>query len=968
MGAARGGASRRRRPPGGPRQAAPSCARVEAELTGGVIELQAAREDAERAGEDDAPVLCPFKGLASFDVADAPYFFGRERLVAELVARLVGAPLLGIVGPSGSGKSSVVRAGLLPALAGGVLPGSADWAQVVMRPGRASAARARGRHGGTSTATVACCSRSTSSRRRSRCAATRRSARAFVAELAGRPGRADRGAGDPRRLLRALRRLPGARARCSPRITCWSARCAATSCAGRWSAPRSGSACGSSPSSPMRWWATSSTSRARCRCSRPRCSSCGSGATGAGCAWPPTRPPGGVRGAVARHAEEAFARLDRGQQAARARRAAAAGRPRAPAARSSAGGSRSPSSTTTRRRGRRHAHRPAPADGQRRARSSSRTRRCCANGRGCAAGWRRTPTAGACTAASPTPRASGTTRGRDPGDLYRGARLAGALEWRAAPRARPQPHRARLPGRQPRRRAARARTPDSRRRRAVALGVAVLAVITGISTIARRPRHPARALRAARRRLTRPRHARAGAPARQPSPWPGCSRWRPTAASRPSRPAAPCCPCCPSLAAYRRLGRPLEHGAALESVAISPDGRTLAAAADDGTISLWDVATRRRLGRPLAGHDGAVHDVAFSPDGKRLASGGDDGTVRLWDVADASTDRPSAPPARRSAINGVAFSPDGTTLASAAAAHGPPRHGPARRGAASGTSPPAARSARRWRPARRSRRARVQPGRQAPRHRRQRQHRAALGPRRPAASSARRSPAHRSGTTPSRSVPTAGRWRAAATDAHGAALGRARPPAARRAARGPRGTVNSVAFSPDGTHAGQRRRRRHGAALERRHASPPRRAGDRHRPPAARAGRPASPASSGVAFSPRGGILASAASRRGPALEHARRPSAQPAAPRPPRLGSRRRLHAGRHARLRRHRRQLRLWDARRARALGRPPSDAPRLWDGSQPGRAHARRRRSQRPAADLGCARSPPAQSVARPATKAT
>ena len=42
--------------------------------------------------------------------ADAEVFFGRERLVAELVARLVGAPLLGIVGPSGSGKSSVGRA------------------------------------------------------------------------------------------------------------------------------------------------------------------------------------------------------------------------------------------------------------------------------------------------------------------------------------------------------------------------------------------------------------------------------------------------------------------------------------------------------------------------------------------------------------------------------------------------------------------------------------------------------------------------------------------------------------------------------------------------------------------------------------------------------------------------------------------------------------------------------------------
>ena len=56
-------------------------------------------------------------GSPRFDAAHAEYFFGRERLVAELVARLVGSPLLAVVGPSGSGKSSAVRAGLLPALA-----------------------------------------------------------------------------------------------------------------------------------------------------------------------------------------------------------------------------------------------------------------------------------------------------------------------------------------------------------------------------------------------------------------------------------------------------------------------------------------------------------------------------------------------------------------------------------------------------------------------------------------------------------------------------------------------------------------------------------------------------------------------------------------------------------------------------------------------------------------------------------
>jgi DNA-binding SARP family transcriptional activator/WD40 repeat protein len=110
---------------------------LEAELAGSVVALQSAHERAERfaAADDEDPVVCPFKGLAGFDAEDADYFFGREQLVADLVARLVGAPLVAIVGPSGSGKSSALRAGLLPALAGGVLPGSDAWAQVLMRPG-----------------------------------------------------------------------------------------------------------------------------------------------------------------------------------------------------------------------------------------------------------------------------------------------------------------------------------------------------------------------------------------------------------------------------------------------------------------------------------------------------------------------------------------------------------------------------------------------------------------------------------------------------------------------------------------------------------------------------------------------------------------------------------------------------------------------------------------------------------------
>ena len=82
-----------------------------------------------RAGSMRAPAraVCPFKGLAPFDVADAELFFGRERLVDELEARLAASGFLAVVGPSGSGKSSLLRAGLLPALD--------DGRQVVVRPG-----------------------------------------------------------------------------------------------------------------------------------------------------------------------------------------------------------------------------------------------------------------------------------------------------------------------------------------------------------------------------------------------------------------------------------------------------------------------------------------------------------------------------------------------------------------------------------------------------------------------------------------------------------------------------------------------------------------------------------------------------------------------------------------------------------------------------------------------------------------
>lgn len=77
---------------------------------------------------DDSPVAgeAPFKGLEYFDEEDEGRFFGREKLVGQLTGSLRGNHFLAVVGASGSGKSSVVRAGLIPALRQGqpILPES----------------------------------------------------------------------------------------------------------------------------------------------------------------------------------------------------------------------------------------------------------------------------------------------------------------------------------------------------------------------------------------------------------------------------------------------------------------------------------------------------------------------------------------------------------------------------------------------------------------------------------------------------------------------------------------------------------------------------------------------------------------------------------------------------------------------------------------------------------------------------
>ena len=88
-----------------------------------------------------------------------------------------------------------------------------------------------------------------------------------------------------------------------------------------------------------------------------------------------------------------------------------------------------------------------------------------------------------------------------------------------------------------------------------------------------------------------------------------------------------------NLASSPKAGRSLHTGGGpVTSVAISPDGTTLAVGADEGTARLWKVATLQQASNPLT-NSGPVSSVAFSPDGKTLAAADGNGPARLWDVA-----------------------------------------------------------------------------------------------------------------------------------------------------------------------------------------------------------------------------------------------------------------------------------------------------------------------------------------------
>ena len=115
-----------------------------------------------------------------------------------------------------------------------------------------------------------------------------------------------------------------------------------------------------------------------------------------------------------------------------------------------------------------------------------------------------------------------------------------------------------------------------------------------------------------------------------------------------------------------------DHTSGVGAVAFSPDGHTLATASLDHTAKLWDASDPRHpsLLATLTGHTSGVGAVAFSPDGHTLATASDDNTAKLWDASDPR--HPSLLTTLTGHTNGVgavAFSPDGHTLATASLDH-----------------------------------------------------------------------------------------------------------------------------------------------------------------------------------------------------------------------------------------------------------------------------------------------------------
>ncbi|NJM20964.1 MAG: PQQ-binding-like beta-propeller repeat protein [Richelia sp. SM1_7_0] len=114
-----------------------------------------------------------------------------------------------------------------------------------------------------------------------------------------------------------------------------------------------------------------------------------------------------------------------------------------------------------------------------------------------------------------------------------------------------------------------------------------------------------------------------------------------------------------SLAVPNTLGG---HANWVNAVSFSPNGKMLASASSDNTVKLWNSETGKEI-RTLTGHIKVVQGVSFSPNGKMLVSVSSDRTIKLWDAYTGKLIKTLT--GHTDSVNGISFSPDGKTIASA---------------------------------------------------------------------------------------------------------------------------------------------------------------------------------------------------------------------------------------------------------------------------------------------------------------